>query len=213
MKASCLRVLMLLILLEAVAAFAQTDPEGQWDYLYVVCTSQGYPGTGQSEVCFQLRLVTDNSGENRIAALDDALLISGNNLVAADTTWASAFSQSAIAGWFNAYLKKHDNPDPSVAPFHMSYVGFNLSGGLPAGDHLIAEMCFAIEDTGTICIDTLSALNFYNTLVTEQAVEFTAGWGGTAGQGYPEGVGVCCEVPACSAIAGDANADGQTDPG
>src|SRR3990170_594029 len=99
MKALSLKVLLILTLLWSVSVFAQTDPEGQLDYLYVVCNTSGYPGSGQSEVCFQLRLVTDNSGSNRISAIGDVLLITGDNIVAADTSLAKAFSQSAIKNW------------------------------------------------------------------------------------------------------------------
>jgi len=208
MKALSLIVALILTLLWTVSVVAQTDPEGQLDYLYVVCSTLGYPGSGQSEVCFQLRLVTDNSGGNRISGIGDVLLIAGNNLVAADTSWARAFSQSAIKNWFISVVYKFDDPDPTVAPFHMHYGGFNVTGGLPAGDHLIADMCFTINDTGTICIDTLSSQTLNNQLYTENAMSFVAGWGGTTGQGYPDGVGICCEVDYCNAKPGDANASG-----
>src|SRR4030067_988223 len=142
-------ILVALVLISASLSRAQTDPEGQLDYLYVVCNTLGYPGSGQSEVCFELRLVTDNTGTNRILGIGDALLITGNNIVSADTTWAKAFDRSAIKNWLITTVFKFDDPDPTVSPFHMHYGGYNTTAGLPTGDHLIYEMWFTTTLTRT----------------------------------------------------------------
>jgi hypothetical protein len=196
-----------LILFNSVQA--QTDPEGELDYFYVVCNQAGYADTGQQEICFELRLVTDNTGGNRIVGIGDVLLITGDNIAAADTTQAKAFYRSVIQGWFIYAVYKYDDPDPTVAPFHMHYGGLTIAGGLPAGDHLIADMCFTVDDTGTICIDTLSTETLMHSVTTENATLFVPGWGGTTGMGYPDSVGICCDILYCQAIPGDANAGGD----
>jgi len=195
-----------LFLLGSSLLWAQ-DPEGQLDYLDVVCGTQGYWGTGGNEVCFQVRLFSDNTGINRIQGVGLPLLITGSNIVAVDTSISSAFSGSVIGHFELLSVVKHGDPDPSIPPFHVTYGAVSLSQ-VAAGNGTAFNICLTVNDTGTICIDTLSSGFNIPILTTGQAIGFIPGWGGTTGQGYPDGQGICCQLPICNAKPGDADASG-----
>lgn len=195
-----------LLLLSSGLLWAQ-DPEGQLDYLDVVCGTQGYWGTGGNEVCFQVRLFSDNTGFNRIQGVGLPLLITGSNIVAVDTSLGSAFSGSVIGHFELLSVVKHGDPDPSIPPFHVTYGAVSLSQ-FPTGNGTAFNVCLTVNDTGTVCIDTLSSGISSPQLTTGQAIGYTPGWGGTIGQGYPDGAGICCAVDLCNAIPGDADGNG-----
>jgi len=206
----CRRVILIsaLLLLSSGLLWAQ-DPEGQLDYLDVVCGTQGYWGTGGNEVCFQVRLFSENTGINRIQGVGLPLLITGSNIVAVDTSLGSAFSGSVIGHFELLSVVKHGDPDPTIPPFHVTYGALSLSQ-VAAGNGNAINICLTVDDTGTICIDTLSFSGFdFPFLVTEAAIGYVPGWGGTTGQGYPDGQGICCQLPICDAKPGDADASGS----
>ncbi|OGC76169.1 MAG: hypothetical protein A2Z27_05745 [candidate division Zixibacteria bacterium RBG_16_50_21] len=209
MKAGLQKVFLILTLFWSATIFAQADPEGQLDYLDLVCGTDGYWGTGGNQVCFQVRLFSDNTGINRIQSVGLPLIIAGANIVAVDTTLATAFAGSVVGHFEILTVTKHGDPNPAVPPFHVTYGALSLSQ-LPSGNGTAINVCLTVNDTGSICIDTLSASESdFPILTTGAAVGYVPGWGGPAGQGYPDGEGICCQVELCAALAGDANADGS----
>ncbi|MCI0531942.1 MAG: hypothetical protein L0Y74_08355 [candidate division Zixibacteria bacterium] len=190
---------------------AQTDPQGELDYLYIICGTNGSPGSGVSEVSFQIRFKGDNTGNNRVNGIRACLVATGNNIVSVDTSRQKAYAGTYFDNynWTILNYEKLGDPDPAVPPFHVSYDAVNFGDGL-TGDVSFANLTLNVNDTGVICIDTMSLDEFtFNSFVTELAVGFIPGWGGTAGNGYPDDVGICCAVEQCTAIPGDANASGN----
>ncbi len=174
------------------------DPEGQPDYMYIVCGVNGYPGSGTAEVCFQLRFHSDNTGSNEIIAMAAPLIITGKNLVSVDTTLFKAFANSTVNDWDRKDVLKFDNQDPTVAPFHMLYAALSFGNGI-TGDGLLANICLTVNDTGTICIDTMAIETVNRPEFGTLLVLYFAGWSGP----------FCCQVLLCEAKAGDANSDGM----
>jgi hypothetical protein len=157
------------------------DPEGALDFLTVDCGTNIYPGAGTVAVSFDLKLTTDNTGGNRLAAFGVPLIITGANIVSVDTTVAAALAGSVASAFSILSVGKNGVADPTVPPFHMVYGAVNFAGGVPAGANLqLFTITVNVNDTGTICIDSLStALNSWSAaFVTELAVGFAPGWGG-----------------------------------
>lgn len=175
------------------------DPEGELDYFYIVCGVNGYPGSGTVEICFKLRFHTDNTGDNKIEGFSAPVIITGNNIVSVDTTLAKAFTGTAVEDWNILAVFKPDDPDPTVPPFHMAYSALALQPGI-TGDSVFCNICVSINDTGTICIDTMST-EFANPYFYPGGAgnPYTPGWAGP----------FCCQVVLCQERAGDANNDGM----
>lgn len=106
------------------------------------------------------------------------LLISGSNIVAVDTSIASAFTNTVVGHFEILAVTKHGDLDPTVPPFHVSYGATTLSK-FPNGNGTAINVCLTVDDTGTICIDTLSSSGFdFPNLSTGNAIGYVPGWGG-----------------------------------
>ena len=211
MKSKSSLIVICLILFWPALLWAQ-DPEGQLDYFYIVCGGQGYVGSGQNEVCFQLRFHIDNIIDlNGIATFLAPIIITGNNIVSVDTALEKAYEGSDLepGNWgIRIITKEESNPDPTVPPFWMIYGAVSFETTL-TGDGKFVNICLTINDTGTICLDTLSNQIVNPQFAMGSGFAYTPGWGGTTGLGYPDGQGICCQLPLCQAIPGDASADGN----
>jgi hypothetical protein len=197
--------LLLVTLVWASPLLGQTDPQGAWDYVYLNYKGEGYPGTGQREICLQLRGHIDNTGNNRVQTWCVPVKITGSNIVSVDTSLSKVFAGS-ISEHSSILVVEYDGP-PNLTYHHFSVAAVNFTNGI-TGDSILANICLTIADTGTICLDTLHFGLAQFIFGTELAQYYVPGWGGTLGQGYPEGLGVCNSVPFCDAKPGDANASG-----
>jgi len=177
------------------------DPEGELDYFYIVCGVNGYPGSGVSEVCFKLRFYSDNYVyDNTLNVLSAPIIITGSNIVAVDTTFAKAWAGSAVSDFgIITGPYKPENSDPTVPPFHMVYSAVSISSNTVTGDSLFVNVCLTVNDTGTICIDTMSTETVSPHFQTPGNSYYLAGWAGP----------FCCQVVLCQERAGDANNDGM----
>ncbi len=171
--------LFIILIIITGSTFGQ-DPEGGLDSAYVVCQRNTTHGSDTVEVSFQLRYSSDNTGLNKIAGMAMPLIVSGNNIVSVDTTVAKAFAGSGLGQFGILATYKYGNPDPTLPPFHMMYgaVTFVPGAGV-TGDSLLVNVVLNVDDTGTICLDTLSTPYQAPQFVTESgSISFTPGWGG-----------------------------------
>lgn len=175
------------------------DPEGALDSVYIVCGADGYPGSGQAEICFQIRFKSDNTGGNQLIAFQVPVIITGNHIVSIELDSLKIAAGSAAQDFVvGPEDYKYGNPDPTVPPFHILYYALD-----PEGDHtitgegLLANICLTVDDTGIICIDTMSSELHSLYFTTNSGVGYFPGWSGP----------FCCQVGLCEAKAGDANGD------
>jgi hypothetical protein len=187
-------ILLIIFLIITGSAFGQ-DPEGGLDSVYVVCQRNTTHGSDTLEVSFQIRYSSDNTGTNKIAGIGLPVLITGSNIVSVDTSDVKAFTGSGVGHFAVLAANKYGNADPTVPPFYMIYGAVNTGTGV-TGDSLFVNIVLQVDDTGTICIDTLSTPSLYPSFVTESAISFTPGWNGP----------YCCRVD--SALPGDVNCSG-----
>src|SRR4030067_686583 len=159
------RFLTILFCLLTVFAFSQVanaqcpaDPEGAPDALTIDCGTNVYPGGVSVTVNFNIKFPSDNTGTNKVQAFGVPLIISGANRVSVDTTVATAFAGSAAGAFAILAVSKADNPDPTVTPFHMAYGAVNFTGGITGANQQYAVISVQVNDTGTICIDSMSTL-------------------------------------------------------
>jgi len=180
------------------------DPEGALDSVYIVCGVDGYPGSGEAEICFQIRFKSDNTGSNEIINFSVPVIITGNNIVSIELDPDKVAAGSVAEDFDNGpAAAKLGNSDPTVPPFHVVYYAADIFPPLQTitGEGLLANLCLTVNDTGVICIDTMSselhALSFY----TPSNALYYPGWEGP----------FCCQVALCSTKAGDANGDKKVD--
>jgi hypothetical protein len=175
------RVYLTLLFLLAISAtiLAQGDPQGALDSHYATCTGPTKnPNTGKTELTFRVRYRIDNTGGNKVAGFALVYKITGSNITWIDTTVSRVFAGSGVQHFDILTVNKEINPDPSVGPFEISFGAVNFSGGV-TGDSLLANIIIAVNDNGTVCIDTAHTifdvdLNF----ITELAVGYIPGWSG-----------------------------------
>ena len=192
-NSACLCLLVVLILCNLASGVP--DPQGLHDYSYVECGTAIYPGSGNVVVTFDIKVVTDNTGWNRLTGYTCPVLITVTNgaLVEVDTTLSSVLGGTPVAGWeFNSTLigpPPYDNPTQS--PFHFAAGGVSASGGLNPGVYTMMHINLELSDTCTISIDTLSAPTLSPVWATEAAEEIDFAWGGPPGLGYEQGGAIC----------------------
>ena len=158
------------------------DPEGVPDSVYIVCGTPYLNGvSGKSEISFQLRYFSDNTGQNKPQAMGAVLFISGAKITSMDTTVARSFEGFGLSHFSILAVSKVYNPDPSDSPFVMVYGAVNFTGGV-TGDSLYSNVIMSIEDTGTICIEIPPGmspiLEPYVQFVTEAAFLYKPKWSG-----------------------------------
>lgn len=196
----------ILFLLFSASLWAQLgqDPEGTLDSVYIVCGVDGYPGSGQAEICFQIRFKSDNTGDNEISNFSVPVIITGNNIVSIELDPAKVRAGSAAENFESPpQAFKYGDPDPTVPPFHILYYAYSVFPPIPTitGEGLLANLCLTVNDTGVICIDTMSSEINILAFVTLIGDAYSPGWAGP----------FCCPVALCSAKAGDANGDKKVD--
>jgi hypothetical protein len=175
------------------------DPEGTLDSIRVECGANSYTAPDTTLVSFKIKYSIDNTGSNRVSAIALPLILTGNNIVSVDTGTANAFSGSGVGHFGILYVEKDSVPDPTAAPFHMLYMAIGFGSGV-TGDSLFVNVTLSINDTGTICIDTLTSSSMQNpTFVTESALGYAPGWAGPS----------CCQVGNCNVtLCGDVDGSG-----
>jgi len=178
----------ILLCLLAVFAFsnvAMAQLNGP-DTVKINCTSPDiYPGSGTSNVVFDIKVSIDNGSSNEINAFGIPLVIYGANIVSVDTTVGLAFAGSVAAG-FNI-LSVGNVGDVGGDSVHMTYGAVTFAtgqGAVVAGQY--AHITVVVDDTGTICIDTMSAgaLTWNAAFVDELAFAYQPEWPGNT----------CCPV-------------------
>ncbi len=200
-KLSLIILVLPLVLFNLASAQWGIDPEGITDSAYISCGKNGWFGSGLSQVTFKLRYYSDNTGDNQIAAMGAILIATGTGIVALDTTLKKAFEGTAVEHFDILSVTKNANPDPSQLPAEFVYGAVSFSEELQAGDSILANVVFYMNDTGTVCIETTSTQTFYNgvSFVTKLAQFYNAHWPG----------GVCCKVKLHP--PGDVNLDKKVD--
>lgn len=158
------------------------DPQGGPDSAYVVCTPPRYnPHSGKTELTFQLRYHIDNTGSNKVAGVQSATFkITGDNVISIDTTVGRTFSGSGMEHFSILVVTKEYDPNPTIPPFWISFGAVNFTGGV-TGDSILANIIVSINDTGTVCIDTVHTAipeSHYTSFVTESAIGYLAKWSG-----------------------------------
>jgi len=176
----------LLLIGITLPAFSQGDPEGALDSAYIVCGKNAYFGSGTSQVRFQLRYWSDNTGSNRAVELFAALKISGANVVSVDTVVAKAYRGSGLEHFDILDVYKEGNQDPVVLPYILTYGAISFHGGI-TGESLWANITAVVKDTGTVCLDVFSEGAFIDGpfyFLTELALMYLPHWSGP----------YCCKV-------------------
>jgi len=199
MKSTSILTVLLILFIFSGFLWAQ-DPEGALDSAYIVCGVDGYPGSGQAEVCFQIRFKSDNTGSNEIWNFSVPVIITGNNIVSIELDPAKVRAGSAAQDFDSPpQAHKFGDPDPTVPPFHIIYYAYDFFAPQQTitGEGLLANLCLTVNDTGVICIDTMSSENNTLSFVTLSPVGYVLGWSGP----------FCCKIVLCKDKPGDANGD------
>jgi len=156
-KSLFLFLFLALVLGFASQSYAAPDPEGVPDSIWIEVPN---PGTYPDSVVFQIRLMTDNTGSNQIAAFGLPFLITvdNNGLVMLDTTVARTFNGSAASGFAikSAGTDATGGADPTVSPVEFVVGGIDFGGGLVANsNHLLASIKLNLNaNANQITIDT-----------------------------------------------------------
>ncbi|MBI4602846.1 MAG: hypothetical protein HY721_12890 [Planctomycetes bacterium] len=161
-----------------VALPGRVDPEGEPDSASVVCGKNTYPGSGTSEVTFQLRLQSDNTGRNRIAGFKLPVTLRGDNIVSVDSSVRRAFEGSAVAGFERLDVTEEPDPDPAAPPFTIVFSGSTVREGV-TGDGLLATIVVTIDNPGDIRVedvDDLGTIAGVPTFTTELGHSFRPAW-------------------------------------
>ncbi len=176
-KALFLVVLTGLIFMLSVPAFAQNDPQGTPDSIYI----NPVPFMPDS-VIFEIRLNTDNTGLNQIAGIGMPFLVSVSNgaLISLDTTVATTFQGSVCSGWIiKSTGTDAGGPNPTVSPVQFVIGAVDFGGGITAGNNLLlARIKLNVNGAllDTITIDSMSTVTTSLNFSTAGAVDFTPRW-------------------------------------
>ena len=160
------------------------------DYMYVDCGTNVYPGSGTSEVTFQLKYHVTGAGTARVTAFGWPVIITGDCIVSVDTTVAKAFAGSGVshfAGFQN--VSKDGVLDPTLPPFHMVYGAVTFAGVGVTGDSNYLKITLTVDSCPCVInIDTLSTATLSPSFIDELANGYTPGWGApVGGNGYTAG--------------------------
>ena len=175
------------------------DP-GNPDTAYIECGFLGIDDTGGT-VIIKVKFYTDNVGDtNKLSGFSLPLSITNSNPSATpvlDTTVSATYSGSAVSS-FNI-TKTHvptNGGDPSIFPLQFVLGAASFGSGIGAGRYLYANIKLHLEDTTTICIDTLSTQTASLSFVKITSDKYTPQW-----------KSACCKV-SFGFPAGDASCNG-----
>lgn len=104
-----------------------------------------------------------------------------------DNPFLKTSTRTTLGNWNlpNVGVGDPPNDDPTISPFQLVLGGANFTGGLNPGTYILAHIVITVDDTCTICFDTLSTTTLKPSFITEGATGYDFGW--TAG-------GFCCQV-------------------
>jgi hypothetical protein len=172
-----------LLALTTAGNVSAQDPEGTLDSIYFNVINY-YPDS----LIFQVRLNTDNTGNNRLAGFGVPLTITvtpGTGLVLLDTTLARTFAGSVASG-FAILATNTDSTggpggnNPAVSPVKYVFGGATFTGGYfsPDTNLLLATIKLNINVTAVlITIDTTHTNTALATsLVTIFGAEYSPAW-------------------------------------
>ncbi|OGC92343.1 MAG: hypothetical protein A2142_08600 [candidate division Zixibacteria bacterium RBG_16_48_11] len=167
-----LAVLMFLIIASGTNAWAQ-DPGGQ-DTVYVYNSYAAIDESQGGKVRIEIWIKTDNTGfNNDIAGMTVPLIITNSNPAAnpvLDTTVEATFGFSAVQ-LFNE-IQHNVSGDPSSFPVQTTLGAFTQQTGLTAGDYRFATLVIHLDDTTTLCIDTITIGPAYLNLTLGSSADY-----------------------------------------
>ncbi|OGC77136.1 MAG: hypothetical protein A2145_02880 [candidate division Zixibacteria bacterium RBG_16_40_9] len=163
-----------------------SDPAGQ-DSLRIEVGNNAIPVKTGGDSKFIINLYTDNTGAgNGVAAFSVPLYITSSNPSAnavLDTTVSNAYQGTAVSGFdvLTTFVDGNGG-DPSIFPLKYILEAVSFGSGLFSNKHTFAKISIHLEDTTTLCIDTMTIGATDLHVTTSNSISYTPSWKKLCGQ-------------------------------
>jgi len=163
-----------------------SDPAGQ-DSLRIEAGNNAIPVQTGGDSKFIINLYTDNTGAgNGVAAFSVPLYITSSNPSAnpvLDTTVSNAYQGTAVSGFdvLTTFVDGNGG-DPSIFPLKFILEALSFGSGLSSNKHAFAKISIHLEDTTTLCIDTMTIGATDLHVTTSNSISYTPSWKKLCGQ-------------------------------